>query len=265
LAYHCIVSPHSKAELFELLEHGYDRYCRPEFISDDPISIPHLYTEKCDQEISGLLAATIAWGQRPTILRNARQAMQLMENEPYRFVMEHSERDLKDLQGFVHRTFQAEDLKFFITSLRDIYSRYHTLEDVFLEGITPDSDSMFGALCHFKKVFFSVPHQQRTRKHVADPSKGSSSKRLNMFLRWMVRDDGRGVDLGIWKRISPALLSCPLDVHSGRVARQLGLLARIQDDWRAVQELDTALRRFDPADPVKYDFALFGIGVMQGK
>lgn len=255
----------SYPDIHELLEQGYDTYCRPEFIVDDPISIPHQFADMRDREISGLIAATIAWGQRPTIVRNAEHAMQLMGHEPYRFVMEHSAHDLEQLKGFVHRTFQAEDLVHFIKALRHIYGHYDSLEDVLLEGMGHASGPMFGALAHFKHVFFCIPHQQRTRKHVSDPAKGSSAKRLNMYLRWMVRDDGRGVDLGLWKRISPALLSCPLDVHSGRVARQLGLLLRPQDDWRAVQELDAALRLHDPADPVKYDFALFGIGVMQGK
>lgn len=265
--YHCHMSL-THEELHQLLEEKYDQYCRPEFLVDDPILIPHMFEDRRDREISGLLAATIAWGQRPTIIRNAKKAMHLMGNEPYRFVMEHRESDLQDLHSFVHRTFNGEDLIHFIRALKHVYQHHDSLENVFLDGLKSQNKtqgSVSDALVHFKQVFFSIPHQQRTQKHVADPSRGSSAKRLNMFLRWMVRNDGRGVDLGIWNRISPALLSCPLDVHSGRVARQLGLLARNQDDWRAVEELDAALRSFDPEDPVKYDFALFGMGVNEGK
>lgn len=251
----------AKEDLLHLLEEQYNHYCRSEFIADDPIQIPHMFADRRDREISGLIAATIAWGQRPTIIRNARRAVELMGNEPFRFVMEHSATDLEDLKGFVHRTFQAEDLMHFVRALRSIYSKNESLEDVFLAGIPPNATTMKAALVHFKKEFFSIPHQARTQKHVADPERGSSAKRLNMYLRWMVRNDDRGVDFGMWTRISPALLSCPLDVHSGRVARELGLLSRTQDDWRAVEELDAALRRFDPLDPVKYDFALFGMGV----
>ncbi len=251
----------TRNELFNLLEERYDMYCRPDFIADDPIQIPHLFEKQEDREISGLIAATIAWGQRPTIIRNAKQAMALMGNEPHRFVMEHSELDLLDLNSFVHRTFQSEDLVHFVRALRHIYTTHNSLEDVFVAGLKPSDSSILPALVHFKQTFFSIPHLKRTQKHVADPERGSSAKRLNMFLRWMVRSNDRNVDFGMWNRISPALLSCPLDVHSGRVARQLGLLQRTQDDWKAVQELDAALRCFDPLDPVKYDFALFGMGV----
>jgi uncharacterized protein (TIGR02757 family) len=253
-----------RPELHALLEEKYDRYCRPEFLTDDPLLIPHLFEDPRDREIAGLIAATIAWGQRPTIIRNAKKAMHLMGHEPYRFVMDHSDSDLIGLQGFVHRTFNGDDLIHFVRALRHIYRQHASLEEVFLQGMNDREPTMRAALLHFKQTFFSIPHLARTQKHVADPSRGSSAKRLNMYLRWMVRDDGRGVDLGLWKRISPALLSCPLDVHSGRVARQLGLLSRTQDDWRAVEELDTALRSFDPSDPVKYDFALFGMGVFEG-
>ncbi|MCF8258562.1 MAG: TIGR02757 family protein [Flavobacteriales bacterium] len=255
--------PLTRPELRELLEEKYDRYCRSDFLTDDPILIPHMFENRRDREISGLIAATIAWGQRPTIIRNAKKAMHLMGYEPHRFVMEHSELELDGLRHFVHRTFNGDDLIHFILALRNIYQHHDSLENVFLSGMAGTDLTMRPALMHFKQAFFSIPHQVRTEKHVADPSKGSSAKRLNMFLRWMVRDDGRGVDLGLWKHISPAVLSCPLDVHSGRVARQLGLLERKQDDWKAVEELDAALRSFDPNDPVKYDFALFGMGVFE--
>lgn len=251
----------TESEIKQLLEEKYEEYCAVDFIESDPISIPHRFEDKQDIEISGLIAATIAWGQRPTIIRNANKAMHLMGNEPYRFVMEHSETDLKALDGFVHRTFNAEDLKHFIRSLKSIYSKYDSLEDVFLSGIQNDDANLKNAIHHFKREFFSIPHEKRTRKHVADPMKGSASKRINMYLRWMCRPNDKGVDFGIWNRIPTSILSCPVDVHSGRNARQLGLLNRTQNDWKAVEELDTSLRRFDAKDPVKYDYTLFGLGV----
>lgn len=250
-------------EIKQLLEEKYLQYCTPDFIELDPISIPHMFEEKRDIEISGLIAATIAWGQRPSILKNAKSAMERMGNEPYRFVMEHSENDLKAMDGFVHRTFNSTDLKFFILSLKNIYSWYNSLEDVFLEGIENTDANMKNSIAHFKQLFFSIPHEKRTQKHVSDPFKGSASKRLNMYLRWLVRSNDRDVDFGLWNRIPTSILSCPLDVHSGRNARQLGLLNRTQNDWKAVEELDGSLRLFDPNDPVKYDFALFGMGVYQ--
>jgi uncharacterized protein (TIGR02757 family) len=251
----------TRNEIHELLEQKYEEYCLPQFIESDPISIPHLFEEQQDIEISGLIAATIAWGQRPTIITNAKKAMQLMGNEPYRFVMEHSEKDLRSFDGFVHRTFNAEDLRHFTRSLKNIYSKYNSLEDVFLAGLPSNDTNPMQAIHHFKKEFFSIPHEKRSQKHVADPLKGSSAKRINMYLRWMVRPSDKGVDFGIWKGIPTSILSCPLDVHSGRNARQLGLLNRTQNDWRAVEELDASLRSFDPIDPVKYDYALFGLGV----
>lgn len=251
----------TRTEIKRLLDEKYEEYCTPAFIELDPISIPHLFEDRADREISGLIAATIAWGQRPTIIANAKNAMHRMGNEPYRFVTEHSERDLNEFNGFVHRTFNSDDLKHFVRALRPIYESYGSLEDVFLEGLTPSDRNMKQAIHHFKQAFFSIPHEKRTQKHVADPLKGSSAKRLNMFLRWMCRSNDKSVDFGIWNRIPTSLLSCPLDVHSGRNARQLGLLNRTQNDWKAVEELDVALREFDPNDPVKYDFALFGLGV----
>jgi uncharacterized protein (TIGR02757 family) len=253
----------TELEIKQLLDEKYEEYCTPIFIEPDPISIPHLFKDKLDIEISGLIAATIAWGQRPTIIRNAKAAMQRMGNEPYRFVMEHSEKDLSALDGFVHRTFNSEDLKHFIRSLRSIYSQYDSLEDVFLKGIQTEDGNLKSAIHHFKQEFFSIDHEKRTQKHVADPMKGSSAKRINMYLRWMVRPNDRDVDFGLWNRIPTSILSCPLDVHSGRNARQLGLLSRTQNDWQAVEELDAALRKFDPNDPVKYDYAVFGLGVYQ--
>ena len=251
----------TESELKELLDEKYEEYCSPRFIESDPISIPHLFEEKQDIEISGFLAATIAWGQRPTIIKNAKKAVTLMGNEPYRFVMEHSESDLKSLDGFVHRTFNSEDLRHFVRSLRNLYSQYESIEQVFLSGIEANDENLKNSIHHFKQEFFSIPHEKRTQKHVADPLKGSSAKRINMYLRWMCRPNDKGVDFGIWNRIPASILSCPLDVHSGRNARQLGLLNRTQNDWKAVEELDSSLRKFDPKDPVKYDYALFGLGV----
>ena len=251
----------TEVEIKQLLDEKYEEYCSVRFIESDPISIPHLYEEKQDIEISGLIAATIAWGQRPTIIKNANKAMYLMGNEPYQFVMEHSENDLKTMDGFVHRTFNAEDLKHFVRSLKNVYSKYSSLEDVFLSGIHKGDSNLKNAIHHFKQEFFAVSHEKRTQKHVADPMKGSSAKRINMYLRWMCRSNDKGVDFGIWNRIPTSILSCPLDVHSGRNARQLGLLNRTQNDWKAVEELDASLRKLDPEDPVKYDYALFGLGV----
>jgi uncharacterized protein (TIGR02757 family) len=253
----------TRTEIHELLEQKYEEYCKPEFIESDPVSIPHLFEDRKDIEISGLIAATIAWGQRPTIISNAKKAMRLMGNEPYRFVMEHSEKDLNELEGFVHRTFNSEDLKHFVRALKNIYSNYHSLEDVFLLGLRPEDENPMNSIHRFKMEFFSIAHKKRTQKHVADPLKGSSAKRINMYLRWMVRPSDRGVDFELWERFPTSKLSCPLDVHSGRNARQLGLLSRTQNDWRAVEELDASLRSFDPFDPVKYDYALFGMGVFE--
>lgn len=248
----------NKEQLYDFLETAYDKYNRPDFISSDPISIPHLFNKKEDIEISAFLAATIAWGQRSTIIKNAKNLMGAMDLSPHNFVMQASEKELQHLQNFKHRTFNAVDLKFFILSLRNIYSHHGGMEQIFLK-----KDNIKDALIYFNKVFFSIPHPKRTEKHVSNPAVGSASKRLNMFLRWMVRNDKRGVDFGIWKNISPALLYCPLDVHSGNVARKLKLLKRKQNDWQAVEELTKNLRKFDAADPIKYDFALFGLGVFE--
>lgn len=253
----------SHEELKVLLDERYDRYCRLEFIGPDPISVPHRFEDELDREVSGLIAATIAWGQRPTIVRNAERAMHLMGNEPHRFVMEHSESDLIDLRHFVHRTFNGQDLIAFVKGLRHIYTNYPSLQHVFVEGMKPEHSDMKQAIHHFRSKFLGGMMLKRSEKHVSDPMKGSSSKRLNMFLRWMVRPNDRGVDFGQWTSIPTSILSCPLDVHSGRVAHELGLLKRSQNDWTAVEELDRALRTFDPIDPVKYDFALFGMGVIQ--
>lgn len=248
----------NKEQLHDFLEAAHDKYNRPDFITSDPISIPHLFTKKEDIEISAFLAATIAWGQRTTIINNAKKLVEAMDYAPHTFVMQASTKELQSLQNFKHRTFNSVDLEVFISSLRNIYTQHGGMEKVFSK-----EKKIKDALVNFNNIFFSIPHPKRTEKHVSNPAAGSASKRLNMFLRWMVRNDKRGVDFGIWKSVSPALLYCPLDVHSGNVARKLKLLKRKQNDWQAAEELTKALRRFDAADPVKYDFALFGLGVFE--
>jgi len=236
-------------------------YNLPLFLQSDPIQIPHLFSTKEDIEISGFLTAVIAWGNRKSIIKNAQNLMNLLDHSPYEFVMKHSETDLKGLESFVHRTFNGTDLSYFIKGLQHIYAVHGGLEQVFAANAL--SSSLQPAISTFKNHFFELPHPERTRKHISDPVKGSAAKRINMFLRWMVRDSNTGVDFGIWKTIQPSQLSCPLDVHSGNVARKLGLLTRKQNDAKAVVELDRNLRRLDPIDPVKYDFALFGLGVFE--
>ena len=246
-----------------LLDEAYDRYARPAFIADDPIQVPRSFKSRADAEVSGFLTATIAWGQRKTIIANAWKLVQLMDEAPHDFVMNASPAELRRVEGFVHRTFNSTDLKHFVKGLRHVYTKYGGLEDAFLDEGRPGP--MDQAIHRFKQRFFEPRHQPRTQKHVADPLKGSNAKRINMYLRWMVRPNDRGVDLGLWNRITPADLMVPLDVHTGRVGRELGLLVRSQDDWKAVEELTTALRAFDPTDPVKYDIALFALGVEAGK
>lgn len=236
-------------------------YNNPDFITTDPIQIPHLFIQKEDVEIAGFLAATIAWGNRKMIINNAKKMMAFMGESPYDFVMSHKEHHLEPLQGFVHRTFNGTDFTCFIQSLRNIYTNHGGLENAFAKH---GSANLQQNIHEFRKLFFECAHQERTKKHVSDPMGGSAAKRINMYLRWMVRNDNAGVDLGIWKKISPSLLSCPLDVHSGNVARKLGILTRKQNDAKALNELDSQLRLMDSADPVKYDFALFGLGVFEG-
>ena len=248
-------------DLKELLENRVKRYNSPEFIDSDPIQIPHLFKKKEDIEISGFLSATIAWGQRNTIIKNASTLMERMDHAPLDFIINHSDQELKRFEGFVHRTFNYDDLLFFIEALKNIYSTYGTLETCFTPN--PGDTNMKNGIKKFRDIFFSVPHMERSRKHVSDPFRNSACKRLNMFLRWMVRPADTNVDFGIWPSIPAAVLSCPLDIHTGNVARKLGLLHRKQNDWKAVEELDKSLRKFDPADPVKYDFALFGMGVFE--
>lgn len=251
----------TKADLKEFLDFKVEQYNRPEFIESDPVQIPHLFNRKEDIEISGFLTATISWGNRKSILKNANDLMDLLDHAPFDFVQNHTETDLEKLEQFVHRTFNGRDLVYFIKAFQHLYVQHAGPEAIFTKYSV--KDSLQPAIHEFKKLFFELPHERRTEKHVSDPLKNSAAKRINMFLRWMVRNDNKGVDLGIWKDISPAQLSCPLDVHSGNVARKLGLLKRKQNDAKARAELDKNLRKLDPNDPVKYDFALFGLGVFE--
>jgi uncharacterized protein (TIGR02757 family) len=248
-------------QLKPFLDEKVELYNQFKFIATDPISIPHKFQKKQDIEVIGFLIATIAWGNRKSILNNGEKLCKLLEFEPYDFVLNHTQQDLVNFEGFVHRTFNAKDLVYFIRALKYIYSRYNGLESFFYTH--KSKDSLQPAIHHFKSAFFELEHEKRTEKHVSDPLKNSAAKRINMFLRWMVRQDANGVDFGVWESLSPALLSCPLDVHSGRIARELGLLKRTQNDAKAVAELDQALRLLDPKDPVKYDFALFGLGAFE--
>lgn len=251
----------TSTELKGFLDEKAAFYNQPRFIESDPIQIPHLFTRKEDIEISGFLVATIAWGNRKSIINNGKRLMDLMGNSPFDFVMDHSEKELEVLSHFVHRTFNGDDLKYFVRSLQNIYQNKNGLETLFASGAQPDS--LQRSIHLFKKEFFALPHLQRTEKHVSDPMKNSAAKRINMFLRWMVRPNDTGVDFGIWKSMTPGQLSCPLDVHSGNVARKLKLLTRKQNDGKALSQLDASLRALNPNDPVKYDFALFGLGVFE--
>lgn len=259
------------------LDSRVNKYNNVEFIHSDPIQVPHRFSRKEDIEIVGFLTATISWGQRKSIINNANRLMDIMDNSPYEFLMENSfindnsgknnspvNPDLNRISKFVHRTFNSDDCLYFFESLRNIYLNYQGLEDVFTTGYRKDGN-IYGALKHFRSVFLSIPHAIRIRKHISDVTANSSVKRLNMFLRWMVRQDEKEVDFGLWNNIPSSALMLPLDVHSGNVARGLGLLERKQNDWKAVDEITSLLLTFDPSDPIKYDFALFGIGVFEGK
>lgn len=249
------------SELKSFLDEKVCLYNNSKFIESDPIQIPHQFSLKEDIEIAGFLSASIAWGNRKMIISNASKMMEIMGNTPYDFVMNHKQHHLEDLENFVHRTFNSQDFQFFIKGLKHVYTHHNGLEAVFSKN--QDAANLQNSIAEFKKIFFEIPHPSRTEKHISDPMNNSAAKRINMFLRWMVRVDNAKVDFGIWKSISPAQLSCPLDVHSGNVARKLGLLHRKQNDAKAVAELDASLRNLDPTDPVKYDFALFGLGVFE--
>ncbi len=249
-------------DMKEFLDQKSEQYNRPGFIENDPISIPHLFKKKQDIEIAGLFAATLAWGQRKTIIRKCRELMELMDNAPHEFILHHTEKELKSLMNFKHRTFNSTDLLYFIESLKHYYKENDSLETAFLTD--SDDETVERGLINFHDLFFKLDHPHRTRKHLPTPQRKSTCKRLVMYLRWMVRQDKSGVDFGIWKKISSAQLICPCDLHVDRVARKLKLIKRKQTDWQTALELTRALKKFDPADPVKYDFALFGLGIEEG-
>lgn len=244
--------------LAALLEEKYERYANSDFIGTDPIQIPRQFSKKEDIEIAGFLAATIAWGQRVSIIKNAQTLVDLMDSAPHDFVLNHLASDRKRFKGFVHRTFSDVDAMYFMEALQHVYRNKNGLEACFAQG-----ENAKDRIGNFHQTFFEIEHLQRTKKHVSNPEKGSSAKRLNMYLRWMVRPATEGVDFGIWKSIPTSQLMLPLDVHTSNIARKLGLLMRKQDDWKAVDELTANLRTFDENDPVKYDYALFGIGAFE--
>ncbi len=253
-----------KNELKVFLDRKVDVYDQPSFIKNDPISIPHLFTKKQDIEIAGLFAAIFSWGNRTTIINKSKELMQLMDNSPYEFCLHHKDTDLKKLLAFRHRTFNATDLLYFVSFFKMHYGKYASLETAFTQEMNKTDLTVENGLKGFNHYFFSLPDiPSRTHKHIASPEKNSSCKRLNMFLRWMVRRDDKGVDFGIWKNISPTQLICPLDVHVARIATRLGILKRKQTDWQAALQLTGFLRTLDASDPVKYDFALFGMGVTE--
>ena len=247
-------------ELKELLERLYERYNRPEFIDSDPIVVPHRFSAREDIEISGFLAATIAWGNRKTIVANGLRMMEFLDNAPYDFTMNASDIELAGLRHYVHRTFNGHDLAAFIRALRELYRSGGGLGGFFEQAWLRSGD-IRRVLSEFRRRFFAVEHAPRCEKHFSSIDRGASCKRLNMYLRWMVRDDDRGVDFGLWRAIPASALYLPLDLHTGNMGRALGLLSRRQNDWKAVEEITASLREFDPEDPVRYDFALFGAGM----
>jgi uncharacterized protein (TIGR02757 family) len=271
-----MIIPGNHQEIKLYLDLKYTEYNCLEFIHSDPIQVPHRYSRKEDIEIAAFLTATISWGQRKSIINNANRLMDLMDDSPYEFLMEksnfsegysHSKKilnpDSDSIADFVHRTFNSGDCLFFFESLQNIYRNYNGLEDVLTTGFQLDG-TIYSALKHLRNVFLSIPHADRIRKHIPDVTANSSAKRLNMLLRWMVRKDENNIDFGLWKDIPSSALMLPLDVHSGNTARKLGLLHRKQNDWKAVEEITSLLRLFDPLDPTKYDFALFGAGAFEG-
>jgi len=257
-------SAENLSEIKSFLDSRVKKYNRLDFIKSDPIQIPHRFSKKEDIEIAAFLTATISWGQRKSIINNANRLMNLMDNSPHEFLMEAGNDDWQIIKRFVHRTFNGDDCLFFLESLKNIYMNHGGLENVFTQGFLFEN-TIFGALKHFRQAFISIPHDRHITKHISDVTANSSAKRLNMFLRWMVRNDEKDVDFGLWKKIPTSVLMLPLDVHTGNVARGLGLLERKQNDWKSVEEITNILRHFDENDPIKYDFALFGIGVFEGK
>lgn len=251
-------------KLKEFLDSKVDYYNQPSFIEADPICIPHRFTKKQDIEIAGFFAAIFAWGNRTTIINKSKELLGLLHNSPHDFILQHNSKDLKKLEGFKHRTFNTTDLLYCIEFLKYHYWRNDSLETAFTKGLHKKDETIENGLKEFYNYFFSLPHvPERTKKHIASPEKKSSCKRLNMYLRWMVRNDNKGVDFGIWKDISPAQLVIPIDVHVARVAKRLNLLQNNKTDWQAALELTAYLRTLDKLDPVKYDFALFSLGVIE--
>lgn len=244
-------------ELKAFLDEKYLQYNTPDFIKDDPIQLPHLFSTKEDIEIVGFIVAIIAWGNRKSIIKSGEKLIQILQENPYEFVMNYEGQPLQ----FVHRTFNSSDLSYFLLSLKNIYTKYGSLENAF--ALKADEQGIKARIINFRDIFLELPHENRIEKHLSNPEKNSSAKRLNMFLRWMVRGEGRGVDFGIWNSIATSELHLPLDVHTGNIGRKLGILTRTQNDWKAVEEIQSILVEFDPVDPVKYDFALFGLGVYQ--
>ncbi len=251
-------------EIKELLDEKYYQFNNTAFIHTDPISIPHQFSKKEDIEIASFLVATIAWGQRVTIINNGHRLMNLMNHEPYDFILNFSKKDAERFQHFVHRTFNATDCVFFLKSLKNIYQNHGGLENAFSLKLTKNELNIKQAIIDFRNLFLSTAHESRVKKHISNPADKSSAKRLCMFLRWMVRKDNYGVDFGIWTSILPNQLCLPLDVHTGNVSRKLGLLHRKQNDWQAVEEITDLLKKFDSSDPIKYDFSLFGLGAFEG-
>ena len=246
----------------DLLEQKYLQYNQLSFIPNDPISIPHRFTKKQDIEIMGFWSAVLAWGQRKTIINKCQVLIELMDGVPHDFMVNHQDSDLKRMLNFKHRTFNATDTLYFMAWFKDFYSRHESLEEAFLTENTAIEINTRQNLIVFHDRFFSLEdYPERTRKHIATPLRNSSCKRINMFLRWMVRQDDKGVDFGIWTNLKPSKLICPCDVHVDRVARLLGLIQRPKPDWQTAVELTEQLKQLDPNDPVKYDFALFGLGV----
>ncbi|MCE7053805.1 TIGR02757 family protein [Algoriphagus sp. AGSA1] len=248
--------------LKEFLDQKVEQYNRPDFIAEDPISIPHRFSKKEDIEISGFFAAILAWGQRKTIINKCLELFKMMDDSPHDFMMNHQEEDLKPFLNFKHRTFNDIDTLYFIHFLSWFYKKHNSLEEAFVMGQSGQLNAMERILVSFQGLFFSLPDSPlRTRKHIATPARKAACKRINMYLRWMVRNDDNGVDFGLWKKISPSQLICPCDLHVDRVGRKLGLISRKQTDWLTALQLTEKLREFDASDPVKYDFALFGLGV----
>jgi len=251
-------------KLKDFLDRKVEEYDIPAFIKDDPISIPHLFNNKQDIEVAAFFASIFAWGNRTTIIQKSLELMKLMDMQPHAFIMGAGDGDLRKLKSFKHRTFNTTDLLYFLEFFRHHYSTNKSLESAFTRSMTKKDETVERALNGFYDYFFSLEHvPKRTMKHIASPAKKSSCKRLNMFLRWMVRKDSKGVDLGIWNNISPKQLVCPIDLHVARVAKRFNLLTRKQTDWAAALELTSSLKQLDPKDPVKYDFALFGLGVVE--